>query len=154
VAGALQLNGTEGYVSTEFVLDPGDGAFSVFAWIKGGAPGQVIISQADGINWLCADASEGNLMTELRYVSRGDSGAPLVSQTPITDDVWHRMGLSWDGTNRILYVDDVEVASDTQPSLVSSGGGLHIGTGKNRESGTFWSGLIDDVRIYNRAVRP
>jgi hypothetical protein len=100
------------------------------------------------------DASEGNLMTELRYVSRGGSGAPLVSQTPLFDDVWHRVGLSWDGTNRILYVDDVEVARDTQLGLVSLGSGLYIGARKNREPGTFWSGLIDDVYIYNRAVRP
>jgi hypothetical protein len=105
VAGALQFDGTDDYVSTEFVLDPADGAFSIFTWIKGGSPGQAIISQTDGLNWLCVDASEGNLMTELRHVSRGGSGAPLVSQTPITDDVWHRVGLSWDGINRSLYVD-------------------------------------------------
>ena len=30
----------------------------------------------------------------------------------------------------------------------------YIGTGKAMEAGTYWSGLIDDVRIYNRAVRP
>jgi len=154
LVGALQLDGVDDYVSTEFVLNPADGALSVFAWIKGGALGQAIISQTDGFNWLCVDASEGNLMTELRYVSRGGSGAPLVSQTPIINEVWHRVGLSWDGTNRIIYVDDVEVAKDTQPGLASLGGGLHIGTDKNREPGTFWSGLIDDVRIYNRAVKP
>jgi hypothetical protein len=154
VAGALQLDGIDDYVSTEFVLNPGAGAFSVFVWIKGGAPGQAIISQTDEFNWLCVDASEGNLMTELRYISRGGSGESLVSQTPIIDDVWHRVGLSWDGTNRILYVDDVEVAKDTQSGLVGLGGGLYIGTGGNREPGTFWSGLIDDIRIYNRAVSP
>jgi len=27
------------------------------------------------------------------------------------------------------------------------------GAGKNLAPATFWSGLIDDVRIYNRAVR-
>jgi hypothetical protein len=34
------------------------------------------------------------------------------------------------------------------------GGGLYFGTGRGMEPGTFWSGLIDDVRIYSRAVRP
>ena len=29
-----------------------------------------------------------------------------------------------------------------------------IGTGKTMEHGTFWFGLIDDVRIYNGAVTP
>ena len=32
--------------------------------------------------------------------------------------------------------------------------GLHIGAGMAMEPGSFWSGLIDDVRIYNRAVNP
>jgi hypothetical protein len=29
-----------------------------------------------------------------------------------------------------------------------------IGCGATRTPETFWSGLIDDVRIYNRAVKP
>jgi len=48
-------------------------------------------------------------------------------------------------------VDDVEVAKDTQNQLASSTGGFYIGAGTNLEPGTFFSGLIDDVRIYNRA---
>jgi hypothetical protein len=51
-------------------------------------------------------------------------------------------------------MDDVEVARDTQPGLVSLGSGLYIGARKNREPGTFWSGFIDEVRIYNRVVKP
>jgi hypothetical protein len=77
-----------------------------------------------------------------------------LSQTIITDGDWHRIALVWDGSNRTLYVDDIAVAQDAQPDLVGSNNDLYIGTGKAKESGSFWSGLIDDVRIYNRAVRP
>lgn len=35
-----------------------------------------------------------------------------------------------------------------------SSNGLYIGCGKTMEPGTYWSGLIDDVRIYSRAVYP
>ena len=31
-------------------------------------------------------------------------------------------------------------------------GGLYIGTGSNHADGTFFSGLIDDVRIYDIAL--
>jgi hypothetical protein len=48
----------------------------------------------------------------------------------------------------------VEVATDTQSHFRSSYGDLYIGAGKNRDPGYFFSGLIDDVRIYNRAVTP
>jgi hypothetical protein len=37
---------------------------------------------------------------------------------------------------------------------VPSDGGLHIGAAENLAPGTFFTGLIDDVRIYNRAVKP
>jgi N-acetylneuraminic acid mutarotase len=162
VAGALAFDGTDDYVSTDLVLNPADGPFSVFAWIKEGAPGQVIISQADrtifgttistGSAWLSTDPAEGKLMTELQ--DPGQTGGPLASQTVVTDGGWHRVGLTWDSSNRILYVDDVEVARDTQPQFGSSRTGLYIGAGNSLEPGSFFSGLIDDVRIYNRAVTP
>ncbi|MHC4463466.1 MAG: LamG-like jellyroll fold domain-containing protein [Planctomycetota bacterium] len=43
---------------------------------------------------------------------------------------------------------------DTQDVLGGSYDGIYIGTGKAMAAGTFFSGLIDDVRIYNRAVSP
>jgi hypothetical protein len=51
-------------------------------------------------------------------------------------------------------VDGVEVARDVVASLAASGGGLYIGAGAKLGAGTFWSGLIDDVRIYDRPVKP
>jgi len=153
VGGALLLDGVDDRVATECVRDPSEGQLSVFAWVKGGAPGQVLVSQVLGANWLCTDSLEGNLMTELKGTGRLVT-QPLVSEFVVTDGNWHRVGLVWDGANRILYVDDVAVAADTKSELVGSNGGLNIGCGKNLEPGSFWSGLIDDVRIYNRAVKP
>jgi len=152
VAGALQFDGIDDYISTGSVLNPADGAFSVAAWVMGGAPGQVILSQMGGANWLCTDSLEGNLMTELKASGRGS--VELMSQTIITDGNWHRIGLVWDGSHRKLYVDGLAVAEDTQNNLEGTANGLYIGTGNAMEPGSFWSGLIDDVRIYNRAVKP
>jgi hypothetical protein len=152
--GALLLDGIDDFVGTWGIrgLTDSDGDFSMFAWVKGGAPGQVVVSQWKGVNWLMADASNGYLKTDLKEA--GDTAQSLVSEVTITDGQWHRVCITWDGTNRILYVDDVAVASDTQMSLERTAMGLNIGCGPNEESGTFWSGLIDDVRIYNRAVTP
>jgi hypothetical protein len=112
VNGALKFNGTNNYISTDFVLNPAYGPFSVFAWIKGGAPGQVIISQKDdpgpGSAWLCAESSEGKLRTNLMDAYC----PPLESETVITDGQWHHVGLVYDFDvfHRHLYVDGVEVA--------------------------------------------
>ncbi len=152
VDGALQLDGIDDYVNTPFVLNPADGKFSIFVWVKGGAPGQAVLSQMGGANWLCTDSLEGNLLTELRGLGRDAS--ELLSQTIITDGNWHRVGFVWDGGDRALYVNDILVAEDSQTGLASSVGGLKIGCGSGPTAGTFFSGLIDDVRIYNRAMTP
>ena len=160
--GALQFDGIDDYISTDYILNPEEGAFSAFAWIKGGAPEQVIISQTDGIDgtgntWLGLDASSGNLMTALvpppvgRFITQ-----PMISETVVTDGQWHYIGFVWDGAYRSLNVDGIEVARDANPIILaplkSANGGLNIGTGKDLDAVTFFSGMIDDVRIYNKAL--
>jgi len=153
LGGALELDGVDDCVTTKLVPGLLESPLSVFAWIRGGAPEQVVISQKDGANWLGADPASGSLETGLRGTSR--NGCTLCSETIITDGDWHRIGLVWDGTNRSLYVDDVVVAEDTQTGgFEHSSWGLNLGCGANYSPATFWKGLIDDVRIYDRAVTP
>jgi hypothetical protein len=152
VNGALQLDGIDDVVIAGPTLNPANGPFSVLAWIKGGAEGQAVISASGGVNWLSTAPLDGFLMTELTQSGRGS--APLLSETTITDGQWHRIGFVWDGSYRTLYVDGVAVAQDTQDGIRSPSNGLYIGTGKAMAPGTYFSGMIDDVRIYNRAVRP
>ena len=89
--GSLNFDGTDDYVATPFVIDPALDSFSVFVWIKGGAPGQVILSQSSGplteeggVYWLMADPVDGTLRTDLKepeVIGRNASpaGPPLIS---------------------------------------------------------------------------
>jgi N-acetylneuraminic acid mutarotase len=159
VGGALMLDGVDDYAFAQHGLNPANGPFSLCAWIKGGVPGQAIISQADGNGsgetWLGIDAVSGCLITGLVPPSVGRFVAqPLSSQAVITDGLWHHVGFVWDGSYRAVYVDSIEVAKDISAlaPLKYSNGGFYIGTGKTLDAGTFFSGLIDDVRIYNIAL--
>ncbi len=96
--------------------------------------------------------SDGALTTEL--IGEGRFRSALRSQVQITDGLWHRVGLTWDGAVRTLYVDDVLVAEDTQGPLPSVQGELYIGGGADLTDESLWSGMIDEVRIYKRCVRP
>ena len=149
VDGALELDGIANCIITATGPNPAEGPFSIFAWIKGGAPGQVILSQPFGSNWLVVDV-DGTLMTDLKTVGPGQ--ATLLSQAVIADEQWHRIGLVWDGSQRRLCVDGVAVAEDTLDGLEASVGGLYIGVGNNWAADSFFSGLIDDVRIYRQAL--
>ncbi|MHC4204499.1 MAG: LamG-like jellyroll fold domain-containing protein [Planctomycetota bacterium] len=159
IGGALLFDGIDDYVDTPFVLNPGKDSFSVFTWICCWTPGQVILSQTDGTGagaaWLGTDAISGNLMTGLVPPKIGwVTPRPLVSESVITDNQWYHVGFVWDGSYRILYVDGVEVAKDkhAQNPLKNADGGLYIGASKDLNSTSFFSGFIDDVRIYNQAL--
>ncbi|HNS19888.1 MAG TPA: hypothetical protein PKH24_05285 [Sedimentisphaerales bacterium] len=150
IDGALAFDGVDDCVAIDRILNPLHGPFSVFAWAKGGGPGEVVVSQQAGANWLMADA-EGKLMTQLGATA---VGSDLYSQVEIVDGEWHRIGFTWDTSTRRLYADDMLVAADTQTGLASSYGRHYIGCAKDSAAGAFWSGLIDDVRIYDRAMKP
>ena len=158
IDGALEFDGVDDYVTLGNVLDPSEGPFTVFAWIKGGQPGRAILSQSDPSSasqmWLGTDTATGALLTTL--TDGGRFTGPLVSATTVTDDRWHQLRLVWDGSFRCLYVDGQEVATDTRKlgKLKSSTTAFHFGAAGNLDPAAFWSGLIDDVRIYDRVLSP
>jgi hypothetical protein len=156
IGGALRFDGLDDYVSTPFILNPANGSLSVFAWVKGGMRGQAIISQGEGTfgsnsTWLCTDSSAGRFITHFIH----PPFPPLESQSVITDGQWHHVGLVYDrnALHRYLYVDGAEVAKDVGlVPPIGSDGGLYIGAGESLDATSFWSGLIDDVRIYNNVL--
>jgi len=160
IDGALQLDGNDDYISTNFALGSSVLSFSTFVWVKGGAPGQVIISQMNyivgrtaqpGSTWLGTDSSDGKLITRLMDVPYG----PLESEAVITDGQWHQVAVvyDFDGFCRSLYVDGAEVAKDeTIVAGLLSPGSLRFGADKDLSAGSFFSGLIDDIRIYTMAL--
>ena len=110
----------------------------------------MILAQSEGEKWLMLD-TKGYLK---RNIKEGRRDSDLTSEAVIADDTWHRVGFTMDGMNRILYVDNIEVARDTRSVLQKSQGDLYIGTGTNLDPGSSWSGMVDDVRIYDRVVTP
>ena len=113
VDGALELDGAT-FVVTDRVLSPADGPFSILAWVEGGAGGQVVVSQDSGSDWLAINSDSGGLMSAVAPTHSRFPTGPLVSDTGITDGLWHRIALVWDGASRNLYVDGTLVAIDEQ----------------------------------------
>jgi hypothetical protein len=118
----------------------------------------VIVSQSEQSGasavWLGTDAGTGALMTTI--TDGGRLTRPLVSTVVVTDGAWHNVRLVWDGSLRCLYVDGQQVAADVRKmgKLKASTAGLFFGVASNLDPTTFWSGLIDDIYLYNRATKP
>jgi len=152
IGGALAFDGVDDFVLADSPVGLGNGPFSVCVWIKDGAPGQAIVSPQGGVGWLYTNPIDGSLMTDLS--ASAGAGTPLFSDVVVTDGQWHRVVLVWDGTSRILCVDEEEAAREPLSEVSAPAGKLIIGGSVSLEQGSLWSGLIDDVRIYNRVVKP
>ena len=148
--GALSLDGIDDYAETPFILNPANGPFSAFVWVKREGTLESLICQADGDGigrtWLYV-SEDGTLSTSL-------GGNELISDVYLKPNVWKQVGFVWDGEKRYLYVDGVLVGSDSQETVAmqSSNGGLYIGAYKELESEFYWQGNIDEVCIYDRAL--
>jgi len=49
---------------------------------------------------------------------------------------------------------NVQTTIVTRQASLSVPGNLYIGAGSTLTPGSFWKGLIDDIRIYNRVAKP
>lgn len=90
-------------------------------------------------------------------IPAGGSPASYVNATGTTsidDTNWHLLTGVYDGSKVYMYVDGNLEASTTLTNVTtaSSSYDFEIGGNCNGHGGIFWNGLIDDVRIYRRAL--
>jgi Concanavalin A-like lectin/glucanases superfamily/Domain of unknown function (DUF1929)/Bacterial Ig domain len=77
--------------------------------------------------------------------------ATLYGPSSLTANTWAHLAATSDGSTLRLYVNGSQVASKASSTLLSATTGpLRIGG--NAIWGEFFGGLIDDVRLYNRAL--
>src|SRR5207248_1885596 len=76
----------------------------------------------------------------------------LSSPATVTDNAWHHVALTKDGTNLILYLDGSSVASTPMTEATYyQGGGIAIGRDGD-SSGSYFPGNIDEVAVYDHAL--
>ena len=79
----------------------------------------------------------------------GEQNAAGTAQLPLS--TWTHLATTYDGATLRLYVNGAQVASKPQTgSIAASTGPLKIGG--NAIWGEYFSGLIDEVRVYDRAL--
>jgi hypothetical protein len=99
---------------------------------------------------LYLEKSDGGGYYKFRYILT-DLGQYILSSSTVQKDRWYHVVGTFDGTTGRLYVDGVLNSSAPQSSpLTDRNNQVYIGRGI---SGTnSFSGSIDEVRVYNRAL--
>lgn len=155
---ALRLDGTSDHVDLGDVFDMKSGQdFTVSAWINttnitpDNGDSQRIVSKqkSGGSAWFLRLKTDGKPAFGIR--SGGSNGAEQLGARSVADGAWHLLtGLRQGGTIR-LYVDGALQGSLAATSGdLSSAAPLFIGAFTPTEQ--HFAGLVDDVRIYTRAL--
>ena len=139
------------------VLPKADAPRTMTAWIKTGT------TNADSTPIFLAgeptpdsDGGFGIVLHESGAAACGYGHFPLVGKETIDDNRWHQVTGIFEGreSRRMrLFVDGVEQTSAIGPAVLSTARQSQWAIGTGITGGTAFRGALDDVRVYERALR-
>jgi len=83
------------------------------------------------------------------YIKTGGSLQHLRVSDVLRERQWHHVAGTWDGLTQRLYYDGVEIASQAPGGVLADTSGVRLSTASESING-----MLDDVRIYTRALMP
>ncbi|MEV6983251.1 LamG-like jellyroll fold domain-containing protein [Sphaerisporangium sp. NPDC051017] len=151
---ALQFNGTSSWVtvpdSPSLRLSQG---MTLMAWVKPSSQDswrQVLMKEFSGGLSYALYASNGAQPNGWAVNTSGTEGEVNAPQD-LPSNTWSHLALSYDGTKLQFYVNGNKVdESAFSGNLRADGGPLRIGG--NSVWGEYFAGVIDEVRVYDRAL--
>jgi len=149
VDGALGFDGDNDHIAGIGNCPTGD--YTVAGWAKdtGGGDWKVLYS-ADQEIWLGVDSGASAAV----WLDCGGNGKGAnTSAGTWTLNTWRHIAGTWDGTTVHLYLDglDMPITTYGTPENPLAKAGV-IGAWSQTGDEEVWYGLIDDVRIYDRAL--
>ncbi len=159
--GALSFTGTGQYVNCGTAGADIVGDFTLAAWIKM-APGNAgkymgiagRLTQATGAYQGFALVRHSSDVLRL-WVGDGSTDlakSAVSSDAPYTDARWHHVAMVHQGQANSLFVDGKKQSGSTNVALSTNPEFFHIGRQYSHMDDRYFDGLIDDVRIYSKAM--
>jgi hypothetical protein len=157
VGGALEFDGDGDYVnlgkSPDFDLAE---QITIAAWIKVNRfdkEWQAIIAKGDSAWRMQRVRQTDNLEFACSGLAvPGTEWGDIYGNMSVNDGQWHHAAGVYDGSKLYLYVDGkLDVSSNASGDINVNDHPVYIGENAE-QTGRFWNGLIDDVRIYNYAI--
>lgn len=153
---ALSFNGTDSYITINSnPISNYASANSVCAWVKpsdlsssGGTYRTILNFSADTNNYTRI-AVQNNSNLTVAYTAGGVSYGQAAIGSPITSNSWNHICSVFNGSTLSIYINS---ASEADLADSASNGAVNYIGARGGGIG-FWNGLIDDIRVYNRALQ-
>jgi len=161
---AIDYDGDKGYVNVlhdESLMF--DGPFSVSLWVK--LTTDPLSYKNGQPNWVPQFVSKSSWGADFRvrfwtggkiaFATYGLSNSSLTTKNQVLfQDKYVHVVAVWDGVSKLIYIDGEENARFDGVTGQLAHLDHNLGIGANRFGSESFLGLIDNVRIYNRALTP
>lgn len=158
--GGLAFHGDTSVDAGDLLAPDRDVAFSAGAWIfsRSQKDGAILARMDDyqGMQGFDFSLQNGKLTVRLSHDPNSDA-LTITSLPVVATDRWYHVTLTYDGSSSAsglsVYLDgkllDTEISKDCLTSSIGTEVSLRIG---RRFQGGFFQGVIDDVRLFDRAL--
>lgn len=155
VGGALEFDGAGDTVFMGDLAALELNTMTVCLWAQrtgagDGVGGQILVDKQHwNVGGYILGLEPENTTASWRVVSTGSGGTHDVTAA-VTTSAWHHYCGTFDGTTTKLYVDGVERSSKAATLVAANTAAFRLGS--NGGANYWFQGLMDEVRIYNRAL--
>jgi hypothetical protein len=150
-SGMFGFNGSNNTIKTGITTDQTSNSYSFSAWAYPKKPNsgtqQIVSSDTGGYDWsiLINKSSTGEFEI---FTGSGSETHPK----SVESSKWYHVVGTWDIENSqsVIYVNG---DSKTASGFGTDNDTNSVSIGNNPDSSEYWSGYIDDVRIYDRVLK-
>jgi hypothetical protein len=151
LGGALDFDGDD-YVDTGYTENLAN--WTIAAWVKSPAApssdspsGPLHREQNYQFNWNHSDAT-------FRGAAALNVGGTwyAAKYEPLEADTWYHLAATYDGENFIAYRDGVMITNNSAPSGSPNSESNTLKLGRHAAAAQFFTGTVDDARVYNEAL--
>ncbi|MFB6192943.1 MAG: LamG domain-containing protein [Candidatus Nanohaloarchaea archaeon] len=154
---AYDFNGSGDYITTTASISSGLTTYSMGAWVY---PNNSSASEEHVVQIGDSGAGIPRSMLIWRgdklalYAEDGTNAVDLRPSMGISVNNWYHAFFVRDGSSFYLYVNGEGVATGSNSSIGDTTDGDTLTVGRANDGTSYFDGVIDQVRLYNRALKP
>ncbi|MCX6793034.1 MAG: prepilin-type N-terminal cleavage/methylation domain-containing protein [Candidatus Falkowbacteria bacterium] len=149
---AGQFNGSDDYVNFGNSIALNGTRTTIIGWAKFTTLGGIALDNSNSYRLIASDVNGSRLSARFATTNVSWSSGTVIGSTSLSISQWYHVAFTYDGSYAKVWLNGKEdgVTAATG-DLMPSGRNNFIGT-YNYFNCCFFNGVIDDVRIYNRAL--
>ena len=159
IGGALDFDGVDDRVDVGTLSVPGSGV-TLAMWFKAddfGVSDARLISKSTGTAeadhyFMLSTVDSGGMKLRFRLKTQGSTSTLIAGSGTLSPGVWTHAAVTYDGTMMRIYKDGGPVGSTPKSGSMDAGNSVQVAIGRNPTGYGPFDGLIDDVRIFTRAL--